>query len=83
VIAGDDDGLNRVMAEAACAGHDPEVWFNVVAPAEAKRICNRCPVRELCLEIFDNEEYGIFGGMTPHERRERRWQERWLLDGAS
>lgn len=37
----------------------------------AKAICNACPVRELCLDyaLAAKEEYGIFGGLTPSERR--------------
>jgi WhiB family redox-sensing transcriptional regulator len=37
----------------------------------AKSICNACPVRELCLDyaLVAREEYGIWGGLTPSERR--------------
>jgi len=37
----------------------------------AKSICNACPVRELCLDyaLVAKEDFGIFGGLTPQERR--------------
>lgn len=42
-----------------------------LAIMEAKNICAGCPVRNLCLEYaLDNEEdFGIWGGLTPRERR--------------
>ncbi len=38
--------------------------------AEAKAICQQCPVREPCLEfaIETNQKNGIWGGMTDKER---------------
>lgn len=39
--------------------------------AEARRICERCPVRLPCLEaaIANGERWGVWGGLTPEERR--------------
>lgn len=63
---------------AACRDEDPELFFPVsdVGPgarqaAEAKSVCDRCPVRLACLEFaLDNGlDHGIFGGMTERERR--------------
>lgn len=41
------------------------------ANAEAKSVCARCPVRDDCLDhaIATDERWGIWGGMTPTERR--------------
>lgn len=72
-VKADDDRLHQIIESAACSGEDPEWWFDAVAPAKAKRICNKCPAKELCLEEFQDEEFGIFGGLTPRERQERRW----------
>jgi WhiB family redox-sensing transcriptional regulator len=38
---------------------------------EAKTICFACSVREQCLEfaLAAGERFGIWGGMTPQERR--------------
>lgn len=38
-------------------------------PPEVKEICDRCPVRDRCLERFMDEDTGIFGGMTGYQRR--------------
>ena len=37
----------------------------------AKNLCNDCAVKIECLEfaLGNEEEYGIWGGMTPRERR--------------
>ena len=70
------------MAEGACVGHDPEVFFpppglNQFAN-EAKRICARCAVRETCLQyaLDKNEQHGIWGGLSARQRnvilRDRR-----------
>lgn len=38
---------------------------------EARAICNACPVREACLEhaLREKERWGMWGGLTPIERR--------------
>jgi hypothetical protein len=39
--------------------------------AEAKIICNFCPVRQLCADyaILAEEPFGVWGGTTPAERK--------------
>lgn len=63
---------------AACKDEDPELFFPVseVGPgarqtAQAKEICFRCPVREVCLgfALDAGLDHGVFGGMTADERR--------------
>ena len=54
--------------------------------APAKEYCDRCPVKVPCLETQLKEEMltyqhdGMFGGMTPQERKrlvaEREWEQR-------
>lgn len=56
---------------------NPEMWFSELAMdiRDAIKICNSCPAREPCLEIGMENEYGIFGGLTPQKRdilRKRR-----------
>jgi hypothetical protein len=36
----------------------------------AKALCAECPIRQQCLEyaVEANEEWGIWGGLTPRER---------------
>lgn len=62
---------------AACAEVDPELWFpeRGGGPAgDAKAICRRCPVQRDCLDwaLDVNEEFGIWGGLSPSERAELR-----------
>jgi WhiB family redox-sensing transcriptional regulator len=63
---------------AACKDEDPELFFPVseVGPgarqvAQAKAVCARCPVREICLGFALDEglDHGVFGGQTADERR--------------
>lgn len=62
------------MAYATCWVEDipPDVFFpidgeGVVLPIS---ICNRCPVREACLEyaLANHEDHGIWGGKSERER---------------
>ncbi len=61
------------MDAARCATSDPEAWFPESGqPAlPAKRICAKCPVREECLEfaLTWDVEFGVWGGLSPHQRR--------------
>lgn len=63
---------------AACAGHDPELFFPVgtseaaFAQAEqAKAICRGCAVSDECLQwaVETNQDVGIWGGLTEDQRR--------------
>jgi WhiB family redox-sensing transcriptional regulator len=40
----------------------------------AKTVCNRCPVKNQCLEyaMVAEDELGTWGGLTQHERRQLR-----------
>jgi WhiB family transcriptional regulator, redox-sensing transcriptional regulator len=63
---------------AACRDEDPELFFAVgtagpalVQIAEAKAVCARCPVVAPCLAwaLATGQDDGIWGGLTPDERR--------------
>lgn len=69
--------------QAACAtypvkdGDDP--WYPRPGRIEqearkAFETCSECPVRQICLDkaIERRERDGIFGGMTPQERKRER-----------
>lgn len=65
-----------------CATRNPEDWF----PTEhrekaAKKLCDGCPVRTACLDdaLANRIDYGIWGGLTPRERRQiiRRNDPNW------
>jgi hypothetical protein len=40
--------------------------------ATAREICLRCPVMAKCLKVGMFEEYGIYGGTTPAQRKQLR-----------
>ncbi|UCR74434.1 WhiB [Mycobacterium phage Ritam007] len=62
--------------KAVCAQTDPEVFFpeNGVNATSAKKICKDCEVRAQCLQwaLENDEQFGVFGGLSPHERRPLR-----------
>lgn len=63
-----------------CAQTDPDQFFPDKGQADktrtAKRICQNCPVRELCLDAAMATEgdrsvsgrFGVWGGKSPKER---------------
>lgn len=61
------------MAEAICAQTDPEAFYpeKGEATADAKRICQGCPVRQVCLEyaMEHKELFGVWGGLSVRDRR--------------
>jgi len=67
---------------AACQGLDTERFYatSYVAVARAKGVCSSCFVQTDCLSVADELErglgrkmvHGIWGGLTPDERIERR-----------
>lgn len=67
---------------AVCATHeDPDLWQsenNQRRSREAKVLCASCELREPCLDyaLERNIGYGIWGGLTPDERR--RFARRYL-----
>jgi WhiB family redox-sensing transcriptional regulator len=71
-------------AQALCAQVDPEIFFppGDDPATEARRICAHCPVRRPCLDyaLAAGEEYGIWGGLDPEERRALRWKLRRRKD---
>lgn len=68
---------------APCGEVDPDLFFDRAEEDEfdcesAKIICAGCPVAGDCLDaaMLNREEYGIWGGLTPTERR--RYLSEWL-----
>jgi WhiB family transcriptional regulator, redox-sensing transcriptional regulator len=58
---------------ALCAQTDPEAFFPEKGGStrEAKRICQGCEVKDMCLEyaLANDERFGIWGGLSERERR--------------
>jgi WhiB family redox-sensing transcriptional regulator len=69
-VQGADPGPRPCQAPGA----DPDAWFpepgDAVAAAAAKALCAACPDRAACLAgaLARNEEHGVWGGLTEHER---------------
>lgn len=70
--------------KAACRNEDPDLHFpddrkgsSLPQIAAAKAVCRRCPAVTQCLNLALREklDYGVFGGLTPSERREIRQQQ--------
>jgi len=65
--------------DALCAQTDPEIFFPEQggSSADAKRVCERCPVRAECLQfaIDTQERFGIWGGVSERARRKLTRQE--------
>jgi WhiB family transcriptional regulator, redox-sensing transcriptional regulator len=66
--------------DAACArpGVSPDIFFPPSGPTharlEAVEVCRGCDVREACLDyaLANHIDDGIWGGMSPRDRRRVR-----------
>ena len=77
--------LHLLIEKGLCATEDPDLWFPEFDERtadyahqadEAKEICAVCPIKSECLDYaLTYEEYGIWGGATPSERRQIRKEE--------
>ena len=73
--------LNEAISEhgAPCDGYTEEFYAepdNRLSIQMAKFICATCPIKQECLDyaMEAKEEFGIWGGLTPDERK-WFWQE--------
>jgi WhiB family redox-sensing transcriptional regulator len=59
-----------------CLDYDPTLWFPTRGAhyQRAVDICNRCPVRDQCLQYaLDNSiKFGVWGGKSERQRRALR-----------
>jgi WhiB family transcriptional regulator, redox-sensing transcriptional regulator len=67
----------RWQRHAACAGADVAAFYpeRGVQVGQARALCRRCPVADVCLRwAVEHDEYGLWGGTTREERKamERR-----------
>lgn len=72
----------RWRDDAACRWLSTKIFFpkdarEPDAYESARAICATCTVREQCLDLVINadpadDKWGMFGGLTPHERRQLR-----------
>jgi hypothetical protein len=64
---------NLWIDQTACTPDTFDLFFSRKSKEQDKAIaiCNSCPVKLQCLRtaVANNEEFGIFGGKTPDERK--------------
>lgn len=76
-----DQAAKCLFSHPPTREHDP--WFDPDELAAAA-ICNgtedgqMCPLRDECLvwALINNEQFGVWGGMLPHDRRAMRLAKR-------
>ncbi|AJD82158.1 WhiB [Mycobacterium phage Cosmo] len=69
--------MNPSLDQVALCGpvtKDYDPWFeedDLELQMEARSVCMRCPIRVDCLfhAVVNDLEYGIFGGLSPEERK--------------
>lgn len=61
---------------ALCKGKNLDLWYPPLEStnhndfyAIGKLVCYRCPVWKECLQSASNETWGMWGGLTPQERK--------------
>lgn len=66
--------------DAACRGLGWKRFFDAEEPAAGRLVCVTCPVRVRCLQFAINNAVtaGIWGGLTPLERRQSRLPHTWV-----
>lgn len=73
----------RWADDALCVGLHSEMWYPPLFKEErtapeaqyydlGKLVCEHCSVREECARRGADEEFGMWGGLTPKERRLNR-----------
>jgi WhiB family transcriptional regulator, redox-sensing transcriptional regulator len=74
------DTLGTWAEHATCASTDPEIFFPAKGDpgTQARQVCGRCPVSDNCLAyaLQSGEEFGIWGGLDPGERKNLRQRSR-------
>lgn len=77
--------IDSWRAAAACIGSSIDFFSDdEFTMARAITVCQKCPVREICLKEGRGEEHGVWGGTTPRQRgiRERRQEDSCLSCGG-
>jgi len=73
--------------QASCLNIDTEFFYpnrDMLTPDEQvlfKRMCNACPVMDVCLEwALVHERHGIWANTTPAERGTMRAKLKWMVN---
>jgi WhiB family redox-sensing transcriptional regulator len=82
-----EEDANAWMKFGACNSADPEAFFPDKGGSSraAKKVCDGCDVEEQCLQYaLDNDEhFGMWGGLSEHERRKLRSERHRRRAGAA
>ena len=75
--------------DARCKGKSTLIFFPAYSPHDnrwqmARDICAECTVKEQCLALVlrledTDDKWGMFGGLTPEQRRDIRKEQRAKL----
>ena len=70
----DNESEAKWRDKAACTSIGVEAMYatGTHGVTVAKAQCSGCPVREQCLAFGLDEEFGVWGGTTPDERKALR-----------
>lgn len=72
------EAIEERCGEPLCAQTDPELFFPEKGGStiHAKALCRKCPVQTECLifALVNQEQYGVFGGLSSKERLRLRRQ---------
>ncbi|MEW9546861.1 WhiB family transcriptional regulator [Nonomuraea sp. NPDC050783] len=77
------------LRRGACRSSDPDLFFPLapspLQEARAKAVCAGCQVLQECRSyaLRAGEPEGIWGGLTPQERRRSRFPAGWRGSAAS
>lgn len=77
------DAIDAAPIVVPCQNTDPELWFpddsDTLSSTRtryntARKLCKVCPVRDLCLSyaMTQPEVDGMWGGLSPDERKQLR-----------
>lgn len=76
VSAGEEIKLFDWAQDALCRHKNADIWYppmDATSPndyyAVGKLVCASCPVWEECAEAGSSETWGMWGGLTPQERK--------------
>lgn len=72
--------------QALCKDFHGELWFppsldDRAVPEShyyeiAKMVCEQCPVQDQCRELGEEEEFGVWGGWSPKDRKRGEFRRR-------
>lgn len=82
--------MNTEGLTPSCAGTSLDSWFPEDGDRHGwhmdlvRRVCDACPLKEMCLDwALHHEEYGIWAGTGPSDRRRMRRERGIAFEGLT